>query len=52
MNINKEEEKNDPLVQRDADYHVEWEYTNLEYIENQKILEEEVDKFVSWYNES
>ena len=50
--INKEEEKNDPLVQRDADYRLEWEYTNLEYVENQEILEKEVDKFVLWYNES
>jgi len=50
--VNEEEEKNDPLVERDADYRMEWEYTDLEHEGNEKKLVEEVGKFVSWYNES
>lgn len=42
---NKEEEENDPLVQHEADYHVEWEYKNKSTIKDAAI-DSELQKIV------
>ena len=44
---NKEEERNEPELQRRADYNLEWEF-NQDFINKDKYISSKVVKFIEW----
>tara|TARA_B100000959_G_C14737071_1_gene523392 strand:- start:85 stop:729 length:645 start_codon:yes stop_codon:yes gene_type:complete len=48
---NEEEKRNDPILIKNADFLVKWKKINSDNPLDNDYLNEEVDKFVSWYNE-
>ena len=47
---NKDEEKNDPLLRKKADYVVDWETVSGDHYEKQKHLAPHIKKFIDWYS--
>ena len=48
---NSEEERMDPILEKNADFLVKWEKIKCDNPLDNDYLNSEVDKFVSWYNE-
>lgn len=49
--INGEEQRNDPIIQENADFLVKWRKIKGDNLLENAYLNEEVEKFTKWYND-